>query len=116
MSRWLALAERAAENIQTPPDNMTKPDKTPSTQPEDAFCQVLSNCQTGEGSERPATKSSTKTDDMRHGFALGEMQSPKTWTGKIVSLADWRQLSEWEKHGPNGWHWNGITKQWEWPK
>ncbi len=48
MSRWLALAERAAEKIQTPPDTMTKPDKTPSTQPEDAFCQVLSNFQAGD--------------------------------------------------------------------
>lgn len=57
--------------------------------------------------------SSPKIADMRHGFALGDRQSPKTWTGKIVSLADWRQLSEWEKHGPDGRHWNGITKAWE---
>ena len=39
--------------------------------------------------------------------------TPKTWTGKIVSLAAWRQLSGWEKHGPNGRHWNGITRSWE---
>jgi hypothetical protein len=39
--------------------------------------------------------------------------NPVTWTGCIVSLAAWRILTEWEKHGPNGRHWNGITKQWE---
>jgi hypothetical protein len=38
---------------------------------------------------------------------------PKTWTGCIVSLDTWRNLTEWEKHGPNGRHWNGITQTWE---
>ena len=51
--------------------------------------------------------------DKRHGFALGGR--PKTWTGNIVSLDDWRRLSEWEKHGPDGRHWNGKTRQWEHP-
>jgi hypothetical protein len=41
---------------------------------------------------------------------------PKTWTGGIVSLGAWRNLTEWEKHGPNGRHWNGITQTWEQPK
>jgi hypothetical protein len=40
----------------------------------------------------------------------------KTWTGGVVSLAAWRLLTEWEKHGPQERHWNGITKQWEHPK
>lgn len=42
--------------------------------------------------------------------------NPVTWTGRIVSLAAWRDLTEWERHGPNGQHWNGITKSWEQPK
>jgi hypothetical protein len=37
---------------------------------------------------------------------------PLTWTGRVVSLAAWRDLTEWERHGPNGRHWCGITKQW----
>jgi hypothetical protein len=41
---------------------------------------------------------------------------PKTWTGSIVSLDTWRNLTDWEKHGPNGRHWNGITQTWEQPK
>jgi hypothetical protein len=41
---------------------------------------------------------------------------PKTWAGGIVSLDVWRNLTEWEKHGPNGRHWNGKTQTWEQPK
>jgi hypothetical protein len=41
---------------------------------------------------------------------------PKTWTGGIVSLDAWRSLTEGEKHGPNGRHWNGTTQTWEQPK
>jgi hypothetical protein len=39
-----------------------------------------------------------------------------TWTGRVVSLDDWRLLIAWERHGPNGRHWNGITRQWEQPE
>ena len=42
--------------------------------------------------------------------------TPKTWTGKIVSLDAWRQLSEWEKHGPNGRHWSGKAQNKEIPE
>ena len=37
---------------------------------------------------------------------------PLTWTGRVVSLADWRTLTEQERHGPNGRHWCGVTKHW----
>ena len=39
-----------------------------------------------------------------------------TWTGRVVSLADWRNLTDWERNGPNGRHWNGRTGEWEMPK
>lgn len=38
---------------------------------------------------------------------------PVTWTGKVVSLDDWRNLTDWERHGPNGRLWNGKIQQWE---
>ncbi|RWR31507.1 hypothetical protein D2T29_10775 [Sinirhodobacter populi] len=38
---------------------------------------------------------------------------PRTWTGKVVSLDEWRRLSDWDKHGSTGKVWNGITRQWE---
>ena len=47
-----------------------------------------------------------------HGTAFNRGDAPLTWTGRIVSLADWRSMTDWEKHGPNGRHWNGITKCW----
>lgn len=110
MSRWLALADGGAIDTHTPTDNMTKHDKTPDMQPKGAFCRVLSNCQAQ--SEKNLTTQSQ--NDMRHGFALDG--HPKTWTGNIVSLDEWRQLSEWEKHGPDGRHWNGLTQLWETPE
>ena len=46
-----------------------------------------------------------------HGQSIGG--NPKTWTGKVVSLADWRNLSDWERDGSAGKMWNGLTQQWE---
>jgi hypothetical protein len=48
-----------------------------------------------------------------YAYGLTSGGRPQTWTGRIVPLEDWRNLSEWEKHGQNGQHWNGITKKWE---
>lgn len=49
----------------------------------------------------------------RHGASV--TGSPRTWTGRVVSLDAWRSLTEWERHGPNGRNWNGITRRWESP-
>lgn len=38
---------------------------------------------------------------------------PRTWTGRVVSLDEWRRLSAWDRHGSTGQLWNGITRQWE---
>lgn len=54
-------------------------------------------------------------DAFPYGTACNMGDAPRTWTGRIVSRDEWRRLTEWEKHGPNGRHWNGITKQWEQP-
>jgi hypothetical protein len=48
-----------------------------------------------------------------HGTACGLGDMPRTWAGRVVSLADWRNLTDWERHGPRGRHWNGLTRQWE---
>ncbi|MCL6286021.1 hypothetical protein M3P21_21120 [Ruegeria sp. 2012CJ41-6] len=48
-----------------------------------------------------------------HGNSVGGRH--RTWTGKVVSLEAWRQLTEWEKHGPNGRVWDGSTQQWRTP-
>ncbi|HMO70441.1 MAG TPA: hypothetical protein PKC84_02135 [Paracoccaceae bacterium] len=38
---------------------------------------------------------------------------PRTWSGRMVSLREWRELTDWERHGPQGRHWNGATGRWE---
>ena len=45
MSRWLAKVEAPQKNTEPLPDTQTKGDKSPSVQPEGAFCRVLSGCQ-----------------------------------------------------------------------
>ena len=49
-------------------------------------------------------------DMFRHGVSVAG--HPLTWTGRIVPLRDWRNLSEWERHGPDGRIWCGIAREW----
>ena len=55
------------------------------------------------------------TADFPYGTACGLGLMPKTWTGRVVSLADWRNLSEWDRHGPNGRIWCGLCQGWHLP-
>jgi hypothetical protein len=38
---------------------------------------------------------------------------PRTWTGRVVSQSDWDLMSDWNRHGPAGRMWSGLTRQWE---
>lgn len=51
------------------------------------------------------------TVDYPHG--QGTFGRPRTWSGKIVSLSEWRAMTEWERHGNTGKAWNGLTQKWE---
>lgn len=64
----------------------------------------------------PATPAqrTTPPSAFPHGKAING--TPRTWTGRIVALDEWRRLTEWERHGPNGRHWCGISKQWKEPE
>lgn len=61
--------------------------------------------------ESPARGDMQTGETFPHGRSIAG--HPLTWAGRIVSLDEWRRLPEWEKHGPRGRLWNGITKQWE---
>ncbi|MEP3636374.1 MAG: hypothetical protein ABJN14_03835 [Paracoccaceae bacterium] len=73
--------------------------------------------------DTPATSATSATQagpmqradtDLCHGTGLSG--NPKTWSGKIISLSDWRDLSRWEKHGPDRRHWDGETQSWKKPE
>ena len=41
------------------------------------------------------------------------MGRPVTWTGRVVSWAGWRSLSDWDRFGPpEGAGWCGICRAW----
>lgn len=48
--------------------------------------------------------------DFRHGRAFGER--PLTWTGRVVSLEEWRKLSAWDRHGQDGRMFCGACREW----
>lgn len=57
----------------------------------------------------PAPSRDTE-DPFRHGRAPGNR--PVTWCGKIVSLDEWRKLSAWDRHGPDGRMFCGACREW----
>ncbi|AXI45112.1 hypothetical protein C1J03_03110 [Sulfitobacter sp. SK012] len=116
MSRWLDIAAQADPASISAPDTQQEPSKRPEKgqgggagETEPPLMMVYEVCRDDKSIDGSASQSS----DMRHGFAING--HPKTWNGNIISLQQWRQLTEWEKHGPNGRHWNGKTKYWEYP-
>lgn len=106
MSKWLAIAKEATTYSNTVTDNPTKPDKTVILETESDFCQVLSGCQATENEAAAALG----RPEMCHGFAVSGR--PRTWTGQIVSLDEWRKLTAWQKHGADGQLWCGVCKSW----
>lgn len=89
MSKWLALARDKQNDCPPPPDNMTKPDKSPplgsnpdAPQPKDTFCRVLSVCQVEGTEKKPAPP------------RLSVGGRPMTATGRIMSLDEWRRIGE----------------------
>lgn len=57
----------------------------------------------------PARAEGLDPDGFPYGTACDMGLFPRTWTGRVVSLAAWRELNAWERHGPRGQHWNGAT-------
>jgi len=62
------------------------------------------------GSNPEITPPRQKPEIFPYGQAFGGR--PKTWTGRVVSLEEWRGLSEWERHGPGGRLFCGICRVW----
>lgn len=101
--RTTALELRSVPEINAPPPETIA---TSATQAERTPLNVASVATS------PAQ--SRESEVFRHGVSVAG--HPLTWTGRVVSLEEWRGLSEWEKHGPRSRLWNGITKQCKKPK
>lgn len=69
------------------------------------------NPKTEPEAAKPADPPQPAPEAFPHG--VGITGTPRTWTGRVVSLDDWRRLSEWDRHGSTGKLWNGLTRQWE---
>ena len=113
MSIWLEAARKA--RCQT--DRTDKTDrtaKTPSIQPTPAprhaapaeVLSVLSVCQF------KADSVSAPADPPR---AFSHSGRPVTWTGRIVSLDEWKRLSAWDRHGQDGRMFCGACREWVMP-
>ncbi len=83
------------------------------TAPQSGVADVASFAAFANFQPRPKQEEPTKPVSS-YGESLGGRLL--TWTGRVVSLDVWRDLTEWEKRGPNVLHWNGLTRQWENPK
>lgn len=88
-------------------------DKTPAKKAVQTFLPVSAMCRQedyGKDNDPPQQQIPERGPKPNNVGAGGR---PVTWTGKVVSLDEWRRLTDWERHGPNGRLWNGETRQWE---
>jgi|SRR5690606_1499610 len=119
MTRWLQAAN-ASRNLN---DKTDKTDKTTPgctqpvlTEPQDEVLSVLSvlSIDVHASSETNTVASSGEAHDrIRQGQRDPAM--PRTWTGRVVSLDEWRSMSAWDRHGPNGRVFCGIARKWRDP-
>lgn len=116
MTRWLAAAKLATDAT-TQPTELTKP--TPRPNNRDAASKstgvlsvmsVVSEDEAGKATHDGGLDDS-KTEAFPHGVTASGR--PLTWTGRVVSISEWRQLSSWDRNGPDGRVWNGKTRRWE---
>jgi len=114
MTRWLAAARQA----QLAGTQLTQPTKLPLKEVSSVM-SVLSEgvrdaaARFGGGQApvpTPRPADIQENHQTRHGVSVAGY--PLTWTGRVVSLDEWRRLTAWERHGPDGRMWNGLSGQW----
>lgn len=96
-------------------ETRASPPATPATSATPARRNASDNAHVASvaGVATPPTQN-LEPDHLRHGVSVGGQ--PLTWTGRVVSLADWQRMTAWERHGPDGRHWCGIARAWVQPK
>lgn len=112
MSKWLLPALEAKQASTAPPDTSTKADNRLAIVGDTPFCQVLSMSRAA--ATPPATEACAPHEPIiedppaepdEEGFC-------HTWTGRVVSLIEWRTMSRWDRHGPEGRLFCGICRRW----
>lgn len=82
---------------------------TPATkQTERPLVSRLSQVSRSQPRELPAA-------DTGSGQGASGAAAPRTWTGRIVSLDEWRALSRWDRFGPEGRLFCGACQAWVMP-
>lgn len=69
----------------------------------------------GRAEPEPSPDARPRARGFPYGTACDLGENPRTWTGRIVSMAEWKRLTDWERDGPNGRHWCGICQGWHLP-
>lgn len=122
MTRWLEAARRTnrgGTELTQPTEPRPAPNGPKHGTGDIGVSSVVSVLSEGTGAEpasrsdAPARPRTPDADGQAFPHGMTPEGRPKTWTGRIVSLEDWRTLSEWERHGSNGRMWNGVTRSWE---
>lgn len=67
----------------------------------------------GVQAENPKTPPSAKQSETAFPYGASAGGRPLTYTGRVVSLEAWRNLTDWERHGPRGRLWCGVNRRWE---
>lgn len=99
VSRLSQVSQRSGPKVEIPPPNVA------------VVARVAVPLVQKQKSESPAQGDMQARETFPHGCSTAG--HPLTWTGRIVSLDEWRRLDGWERDGQRGRLWNGITKQWE---
>ena len=113
MSRWLQMAEQGEAKGKAHPANQPKPAESPKVEASRDLLLVSDGLLGGVSEKTETDRERPKTPDksaFKHGRSL--TGRPLTWTGKIVSLEEWRALSSWERHGPDGRIWCARCERW----
>ncbi|WP_458790896.1 hypothetical protein [Yoonia sp. MH D7] len=109
---WFDVQQALAEiEGGTPPPSVQLPVQDPAPTPAPRVAVVA-----GVATPLAQKRQIAADPDAQHPHGTTLDGQPLTWTGRVVSLASWRMLTEWDRHGPKGKHWNGVTKQWDHPK
>lgn len=110
MTRWLQAA-KSATDAGTKPTELTEPRPEPVLSVKSVLSggerAVADRCAPSVAIPQPSARGIT----FPHGVC-DFTGRPRTWTGKVVVLDEWRRLSDWEREGPAGRLWCGLCCAW----